>query len=113
MPESLRSNAPPLPCFRASFVCGASQPYSPLILLTARFAGHRGLQRRRKEHHFELAVRLYDPDEGEILLGGQDIRTLKLRDIRQAMSVLFQDYTHFPLSVSSSALLCQPSAAII
>ena len=49
----------------------------------------------------KLAVRLYDPDEGEILLGGQNIRNLKLNDVRQAMSVLFQDYTHFPLSVGS------------
>ena len=48
----------------------------------------------------KLVVRLYDPDEGSIYLDGHDIRTLKLRDIRRAMSVLFQDYTHFPLSVS-------------
>ena len=48
----------------------------------------------------KLAVRLYDPEEGHILLGGQDIRTLKLSDLRQVVSVLFQDYTHFPLSVS-------------
>lgn len=44
-------------------------------------------------------VRLYDPTEGQILIDGQDIRTLKLADLRQAISVLFQDYTHFPLSV--------------
>lgn len=48
----------------------------------------------------KLALRLYDPDEGEILLEGQDIRTLKLCDIRDAMSVLFQDYSYFPFSVS-------------
>ena len=57
----------------------------------------------------KLAVRLYDPHEGEILLGGQDIRTLKLSDLRQAMSVLFQDYTHFPLSVCTTVVVCQPS----
>ena len=44
-------------------------------------------------------MRLYDPEEGEILLDGHDIRTLKTFDLRQAISVLFQDYTHFPLSV--------------
>ena len=53
----------------------------------------------------KLAVRLYDPDEGEILLGGQNIRNLKLNDVRQAMSVLFQDYTHFPLSVGSISFM--------
>ena len=50
----------------------------------------------------KLAVRLYDPDEGEILLGGHDVRTLKLSDLRREISVLFQDYTHFPFSVSTS-----------
>ena len=54
----------------------------------------------------KLAVRLYDPDEGDIFVDGLNIRTLKLKDVRQAMSVLFQDYTHFPLSVSSITFLC-------
>ena len=54
----------------------------------------------------KLSVRLYDPDEGEILLGGHDVRTLKLSDLRRAISVLFQDYTHFPFSVSTSCLDC-------
>ena len=49
----------------------------------------------------KLIVRLYDPQEGAILIGGHDIRTLKLSDLRRAVSVLFQDYTHFPLSVSA------------
>ena len=47
----------------------------------------------------KLVVRLYDPDDGQILLDGHDIRTLRMYDLRQAVSVLFQDYTHFPLSV--------------
>ena len=48
----------------------------------------------------KLVTRLYDPEQGEIFLGGHNIKTLKLYDLRQAVSVLFQDYTHFPLSVS-------------
>ncbi|KAI0638774.1 P-loop containing nucleoside triphosphate hydrolase protein [Trametes polyzona] len=59
----------------------------------------------------KLIVRLYDPDEGQIFLGGHDIRTLKLRDLRQAISVLFQDYTHFPLSIRDNIALGDPSAA--
>lgn len=47
----------------------------------------------------KLIVRLYDVEEGEIFIDGHEIRTLKLADLRQAVSVLFQDYTHFPLSV--------------
>ena len=47
----------------------------------------------------KLLTRLYDPTEGEILIDGRDIRKLKLEDLRRCISVLFQDYTHFPLSV--------------
>ena len=50
-------------------------------------------------------VRLYDPVEGEILLDGKDIRILKLEDLRQTISVLFQDYTHFPLSVITPSIM--------
>ncbi|KAI0329169.1 P-loop containing nucleoside triphosphate hydrolase protein [Cubamyces sp. BRFM 1775] len=59
----------------------------------------------------KLIVRLYDPEEGQIFLGGRDIRTLKLRDLRQAISVLFQDYTHFPLSIRDNIAIGDPSAA--
>ncbi|TFK85037.1 P-loop containing nucleoside triphosphate hydrolase protein [Polyporus arcularius HHB13444] len=57
----------------------------------------------------KLVSRLYDPDDGQILLDGHDIRTLKLFDLRQAISVLFQDYTHFPLSIRDNIALGDPS----
>lgn len=47
----------------------------------------------------KLIARLYDPTEGEIFIDGREIRQVRLADLRQATSVLFQDYTHFPLSV--------------
>ena len=47
----------------------------------------------------KLMLRLYDPTEGTIFVNGQDIKTLKLVDLRESMAVLFQDYTHFPLTV--------------
>jgi len=50
----------------------------------------------------KLILRLYDPTEGTILIDDKDIRTLKLADLRECVSVLFQDYTHFPLSVSDT-----------
>ncbi|KAI0743363.1 hypothetical protein C8Q80DRAFT_1106739 [Daedaleopsis nitida] len=59
----------------------------------------------------KLIVRLYDPDEGQILIGGHDIRTLKLFDLRRAISVLFQDYTIFPLSIRDNIAIGDPSAA--
>ena len=47
----------------------------------------------------KLMLRLYDPTEGMILVNGHDIKTLELNDLRESMAVLFQDYTHFPLTV--------------
>ena len=60
----------------------------------------------------KLATRLYDVSEGEILIDGHDIRTLKLADLRQAVSVLFQDYTHFPVSVSPASCAMNASQPI-
>jgi len=45
-------------------------------------------------------ARLYDPTEGVILIDGNDIKTLRLEDLRRALAILFQDYTLFPLTVS-------------
>ena len=47
----------------------------------------------------KLVTRLYDPEEGQIFIGGHDIKTLKLHDLCEAISVLFQDFAFFPLSV--------------
>jgi ABC-type transport system involved in Fe-S cluster assembly fused permease/ATPase subunit len=51
----------------------------------------------------KLVSRIYDYQEGTILVNDHDLRELKLEDLRKTMSVLFQDYTHFPLSVSPSS----------
>ncbi|KAF8876487.1 P-loop containing nucleoside triphosphate hydrolase protein [Infundibulicybe gibba] len=59
----------------------------------------------------KLIARIYDPLSGEILIDGRDIRTLKLDDLRRATSVLFQDYTHFPLSIRDNIGLGDPSHA--
>ncbi|VDB88528.1 unnamed protein product [Peniophora sp. CBMAI 1063] len=59
----------------------------------------------------KLCSRIYDPTEGSILIDGHDIRTLKLNDLRRAMAVLFQDYTHFPLSIRDNIALGSPEDA--
>ena len=48
----------------------------------------------------KLIARLYDPTEGTILINGQDIKSLRMEDLRRAMAILFQDYTLFPLTVA-------------
>ncbi|WP_413165947.1 ABC transporter ATP-binding protein [Capilliphycus salinus ALCB114379] len=47
----------------------------------------------------KLLCRLYDPDCGKILWNGEDLRALKLEDLRQKIAVVLQDYARFPLTV--------------
>jgi ABC-type multidrug transport system fused ATPase/permease subunit len=47
----------------------------------------------------KLVARIYDVTEGTIRINGRDIREVKLDDLRRSVTVLFQDYTLFPLSV--------------
>ncbi|KAG5646916.1 hypothetical protein DXG03_001992 [Asterophora parasitica] len=56
----------------------------------------------------KLIARLYEPCEGQILVNDRDIKLLKLTDLRRAMSVLFQDYTHFPLSIKENIGIGDP-----
>ncbi|KAG1908605.1 P-loop containing nucleoside triphosphate hydrolase protein [Suillus fuscotomentosus] len=59
----------------------------------------------------KLISRIYDPTEGTILIDNRDIKTLRLTDLRAAMSILFQDYTHFPLSIRENIGLGNPGLA--
>ncbi|KAH8996475.1 HlyB/MsbA family ABC transporter [Lactarius hatsudake] len=59
----------------------------------------------------KLVARIYDPTEGTILIDGHDIKTLRLADVRRTLAILFQDYTHFPLSVRENIALGDPSRA--
>ncbi|KAF8264168.1 P-loop containing nucleoside triphosphate hydrolase protein [Lactarius quietus] len=59
----------------------------------------------------KLAARIYDPTEGSILIDGHDIKTLRLADLRRAMAILFQDYTHFPLSIRDNIAMGNPRRA--
>ncbi len=43
----------------------------------------------------KLLSRLYDPDEGQILLEGHDIREYDLKNLHAAIGVIFQDYVTY------------------
>ncbi|KAG2136206.1 P-loop containing nucleoside triphosphate hydrolase protein, partial [Suillus cothurnatus] len=58
-----------------------------------------GVNGSGKSTILKLISRIYDPTEGTILIDGRDIKTFRLADLRAAMSILFQDYTQFPLSM--------------
>ncbi|KAG1845090.1 P-loop containing nucleoside triphosphate hydrolase protein [Suillus subalutaceus] len=70
-----------------------------------------GGKRLWKSTILKLISRIYDPTEGTILVNNRDIKTLRLADLRAAMSILFQDYTHFPLSIRENIGLGNPSLA--
>jgi ATP-binding cassette subfamily B protein/ATP-binding cassette subfamily C protein len=43
----------------------------------------------------KLLMRLYDPSEGAILYGGTDLRDMDVRDLRDRIGVLFQDFVRY------------------
>ncbi|CAN5207295.1 ABC transporter ATP-binding protein [soil metagenome] len=43
----------------------------------------------------KLLTRLYDPDEGRILLDGHDLRDYDLAELRGSMGVIFQDFVRY------------------
>ncbi|MBV8350376.1 MAG: ABC transporter ATP-binding protein, partial [Mycolicibacterium sp.] len=57
-----------------------------------------------------LLSRLYDVTEGEIRIDGQDIRTLSLPALRQAVATAFEDPTLFSMSVAENLRLGRPEA---
>jgi len=50
----------------------------------------------------KLLCRLYDPDEGEIVWAGRDLRSLDVRELRERIACVVQDYSHFPVTIRES-----------
>jgi ATP-binding cassette, subfamily B, bacterial len=46
----------------------------------------------------KLLTRLYDPDEGQILISGRDIREYDIEELRHVVGVIFQDYVTYYMS---------------
>ena len=45
----------------------------------------------------KLLARLYEPTEGRILLDGKDLREYSLKDLRDNIGIIFQDYMRFQM----------------
>ncbi|WP_448476505.1 ABC transporter ATP-binding protein [Mycolicibacter minnesotensis] len=58
-----------------------------------------------------LLSRLYDVTEGQIVIGGRDIRTLTLAALRSAVVTAFDDPTLFSMSVAENLRLGRPDAS--
>jgi ATP-binding cassette subfamily B protein len=50
----------------------------------------------------KLLARLYDPDEGRILLDGRDLREYDLFQLRSSIGVIFQDFVRFHLNAADN-----------
>ncbi|MEM1117944.1 MAG: ABC transporter ATP-binding protein [Bacteroidota bacterium] len=50
----------------------------------------------------KLLARLYDPEEGRILLDGRDLRDYDLDSLRSAVGVIFQDFVRYHLTASEN-----------
>jgi ATP-binding cassette subfamily B protein len=50
----------------------------------------------------KLLSRLYDPDEGRILLDGHDLREYDLFELRANVGVIFQDFVRFHLTAAEN-----------
>lgn len=55
-----------------------------------------------KTTFIKLLCRLYEPDEGAILLNGKDVRTYDLQEYLAILSVVFQDFQLFSFSLAQN-----------
>lgn len=61
-----------------------------------------GLNGSGKTTLIKLLCRLYDPSSGSIRLGGEDIKNYKIDDYRKQISVVFQDFVKYNMTVSEN-----------
>jgi ATP-binding cassette subfamily B protein len=57
-----------------------------------------------------LLARLYDPDDGRVLLDGLDLRELRLVDVRRAVALVFEETFLFTESVRENIRFGRPDA---
>lgn len=69
-----------------------------------------GLSGGGKSSIIRLLLRFYDPDEGRVSIGGQDLRTLSFDRIRSAISVVNQDTFLFHGTVGDNIRMGAPNA---
>jgi ATP-binding cassette, subfamily B, bacterial len=59
----------------------------------------------------KLIPRLYDVDAGRVLLDGVDVRELRLRELRAAVGIVFEDTFLFSDSVAANIAFARPDAS--
>lgn len=72
-------------------------PYSKIAVVGYNGAGKTTL--------IKLIMRLYDPDEGEILMDGVNIKEYNVEEYRRKIGTVFQDFKIFAATVKENVLL--------
>lgn len=75
---------------------------------TVAFVGQSG---SGKTTLLDLLPRFYDPDEGQILLGGTDIRSFRTRDLRALMGIVNQEAILFNDTILSNIIFGADTSA--
>ena len=58
-----------------------------------------------------LLARLYDPDDGAVLLDGHNVRDLRLNDVRHAVALVFEETFLFTDTVKENIRFARPDAS--
>jgi ATP-binding cassette, subfamily B, bacterial len=58
-----------------------------------------------------LLPRFFDPDQGRVLLDGHDLRELRLRQVRDSVSLVLQESFLFPFSIAENIAYGRPGAS--
>ncbi|MGQ9488343.1 MAG: ABC transporter transmembrane domain-containing protein [Armatimonadota bacterium] len=69
--------------------------------------GHSGAG---KSTTINLLLRFYDPDEGQILIDGVDVRKIRMEDLRRHVGVVLQDPFLFPGTIRENIAYAKPDA---
>jgi ABC-type multidrug transport system fused ATPase/permease subunit len=59
-----------------------------------------------KTTFIKLLCRLYEPEQGEILINGVNIKEYSVQEYNQLMAVVFQDYKLFSFSIKENIAFC-------
>lgn len=105
------------PSLEARDVFFAYRADGPLIFNGASFSVAEGevtglvaRMGQGKTTFFRLALRFYDPQSGEIMLGGTPIRQLKRSEVRDTVAMMSQTPAFFHDSVEENLRVANPSA---